>query len=1023
MASTVTTDLALTPNADDSNDKQSIQTVSVPTILANQSTTQQKPPPYISLITNEYFLARLLTLCFTIFLFILSLSYTIGQALSLEFETPFCEKKTADQVAEHSSDNQLNEGDSNGCWSTKRFLKNQDLLWSTENFIGVPQSIGFTFIAFLLVTLLFAIFFVWYIYQLVIDIKKYRSEELGVNSPATNPKSAILSLSPRVSSAVQKNRCCGFLSSASEKALALYQKVFFTDSGWWIVKKLLTELFEIWVQTTALLYYNGGYTLFGSSRDGEEVVLALKHQYIVLFAAFLSSNCIFCCIIWLFYAFKPLLCHGLVFEVVLYSLDIVFDVFYTLFPLIVVAQSNNTLLTALAALQKDDATAFWATFIPLIFLCWASFSFATKSRKAMKEHYASIFTANSTIQLVSIKPNSVITPTPSTYSSTSWMIAPVTTIKSTVIKRISIVSVALMFGIYGIALISKVSDHFTTAISYCSTVSDDLDRLDLVYNQSGAGYALPSDTQTILTQHNELFVWDLCLFKVYPFGLTSEGDPICECREFKTPNDMSSSPRFAWSVDELSEYFGVSLMDIFVCVLREWHMLQTFRWRKMSTVYKKSNRATPSVNMTQDMFNARKMRVFQITQIPITHVDDAISNWKLLAFLDISESDFVALPDSIMELKNLQYLSIVDSYSFISFPLAVCSMSQIKAIIIESTYITSVPHCVKNLKHLQSLLLTGNPLLEWIPLELFAMSNLLELSGAISKVSLDSLLSYNDLLSVDELDRVFQYNPQHNYWFEYADFCDDMTALPMDSIFWQFVNDSACCVSPCEDVGSSNALVDLLQCRSDKHHDGVCHSTCKNARCGWDGGDCTQLCECELRSLGDGVCDPLCNTTNCSYDGYDCQAAAFDAIQCEASYESHGCPVEWVDDLWCDSLCFNAVECGQDHEDCDVICSKRKKCGGVYNLFRFVAVLESNDDYGSLEEVQMVWFWQSELNPLASVSQIWPTPSAFFNDSDLNNDGLLSMREVIVALHFVWNITKEKALQVDCSECVDDYWA
>ena len=40
--------------------------------------------------------------------------------------------------------------------------------------------------------------------------------------------------------------------------------------------------------------------------------------------------------------------------------------------------------------------------------------------------------------------------------------------------------------------------------------------------------------------------------------------------------------------------------------------------------------------------------------------------------------------------------------------------------------------------------------------------------------------------------------------------------------------------------------------------------------------------------------------------------------------------------------------------------------------------------------------------------------------ADLNNDSLIGYREAIIALHKMGQISKEKAVQVDCSECLTD---
>ena len=167
------------------------------------------------------------------------------------------------------------------------------------------------------------------------DIKAYRKNKLG--------RKARFKLSmPRLS-----DFCClNFIYTVYN----WYKTEFRIDTGLWCAKKLLFEVFEIFIQTTALLYYNG-YILFSSSEY--RTALAYKPRYIKLFAIFLSINCLFVCIVWLCYAIKPFICHGFIFALVLYSMDVIFDIFYTLFPLIVVTQHTPSIGVGLGYLQTD----------------------------------------------------------------------------------------------------------------------------------------------------------------------------------------------------------------------------------------------------------------------------------------------------------------------------------------------------------------------------------------------------------------------------------------------------------------------------------------------------------------------------------------------------------------------------------------------------------------------------------------------------------------------------------------------
>ena len=108
------------------------------------------------------------------------------------------------------------------------------------------------------------------------------------------------------------------------------------DTGKWCLLMIFREIFEISLQTQALLIYNGT-NIF----DKNNVYLANEPRYIKVFAIFLFSNCTTCGILWLFYAFKPKLCYGLLFELILYCLDAIFDIFYAIFPFIIVFTSVN----------------------------------------------------------------------------------------------------------------------------------------------------------------------------------------------------------------------------------------------------------------------------------------------------------------------------------------------------------------------------------------------------------------------------------------------------------------------------------------------------------------------------------------------------------------------------------------------------------------------------------------------------------------------------------------------------------
>ena len=232
------------------------------------------------------------------------------------------------------------------------------MLWSTESYDArwaltenVYRFGGFSCISTTLLLLVIV-----YVYRLITDIHSYHNGDLGKkeqHKKILQRSQHTLHNTTRSKSNLFANNC---IIEFVRKVYHWYRHHFKVDTGAWCAQKLGTEMFEIFVQTVALMYYNG-YILMNSNDD--DIALAYKSEYIILFVIFLSMNCIFSCIIWLFYAFRPLICHGLVFELVLYAADVIFDIFYAVFPLIVVFQATedntNNIQVALGSLQTDDS--------------------------------------------------------------------------------------------------------------------------------------------------------------------------------------------------------------------------------------------------------------------------------------------------------------------------------------------------------------------------------------------------------------------------------------------------------------------------------------------------------------------------------------------------------------------------------------------------------------------------------------------------------------------------------------------
>ena len=190
---------------------------------------------------------------------------------------------------------------------------------------------------------------IFYLRLLITDITRYRKHGKFTRDSQTKRASQatpLTSFSSRMSTITHSDSCFGLFEFINK-----IQAIFELDSGPWIAKEIIKEIVEIATQTSALLFYNA-YSQTASDED--DVVLAQDPEFIMLFTGFIASNCILTSTMWLFYAFRPLSCHGLLFHGILYSIDAVFDIFYAMYPLIVVARGNQEDgLTTLASLNTD----------------------------------------------------------------------------------------------------------------------------------------------------------------------------------------------------------------------------------------------------------------------------------------------------------------------------------------------------------------------------------------------------------------------------------------------------------------------------------------------------------------------------------------------------------------------------------------------------------------------------------------------------------------------------------------------
>ena len=171
-----------------------------------------------------------------------------------------------------------------------------------------------------------------------------------------------------------------------------------------------------------------------------------------------------------------------------------------------------------------------------------------------------------------------------------------------------------------------------------------------------------------------------------------------------------------------------------------------------------------------------------------------------------------------------------------------------------------------------------------------------------------------------------------------------------------------------------------------------------------------------------GICDVGCNNTYCSWDVNECIFS--NATYCNDNINNASlCETQWINDGWCDDNCRYYSVCDNDGSDCG--CLDGSLCYSYYSEF-FIHI--GSDDTGespylSANELCAVW----EYLPLiadgaGSAFDRWNEQNISciqaFNEVDQNNDSLADVNEWIYTLYDFFQISQEKAAQVNCTQCV-----
>ena len=174
----------------------------------------------------------------------------------------------------------------------------------------------------------------------------------------------------------------------------------------------------------------------------------------------------------------------------------------------------------------------------------------------------------------------------------------------------------------------------------------------------------------------------------------------------------------------------------------------------------------------------------------------------------------------------------------------------------------------------------------------------------------------------------------------------------------------------CKTVCTDGDPIVQLTCSANWYHNGECIQDCNKPSCGYDGGDCTQLCDFS-------ICNSECDNKECSFDYCDCffdnininsvnnnnvsqseknQCSVYNATLCQINSDCVAFDVNtsesWIGDNICDNYCNN-ICCNFDNDDCSKC--QDTTCEIFYQYFNIIADYENEDGKISVDEMCLVW--------------------------------------------------------------------
>ena len=791
---------------------------------------------------------------------------------------------------------------------------------------------------------------------------------------------------------------------------------------YWVINVMSRETFEIIIQSIVFLQYGGAQSsllyLFYSSN---KLIAAESKQYVMLFAIFLSSNCILTGLLWLLYLYKNninFIKQGKLFGYLLFILDAIFDTFYAIFPLLLLGD-NLTFGTAAAALYTDSFITFISVYYPLFFLSIKIYvilsSCTFMSRKEWHSTYSFSSQNQSGLEKANINDAEIINDSIEKklknsnkccfcckllfdgnyldydigvkygkYKVYGFIIQ--------FIRRLLLFLWSVSLIVFGIIMTFKTYSHFSWSEYLCNN---------------------PTSEQ--ITKYPELKLWQYCNYKVYPIL----NENVCNCRGFVMNKD---------DVDNNEHLLQNSTID---SLLANFYMLEVFKLEATDM--------TLSMKLTSKQLQSKNMRVFYIDSISIDFVDQIIGyNWENLEFLAFratfvkSISTNSILPNTTRLLRNIQYLDISNNlYLPPTVIEIICHFKNLRVLITKLSGMDEIPQCLVDFTSLRYIDITaskGNQ----INIAILNLPNLNEFNWPNSAITEQSFIGYQDNKT-----KSFEYNENTEFGWVGSNLCwrflGTETILYQNKTttwneikdeyypyLWQFLNKTNSCKYGCE----YNDILDYGSgiCYETDWQNGVCNQACNVKRCLYDGGDCNQLCECDIQLLTNNKCDLKCNSTQCNYDQneclynidnyllYDNYTKCIETTKCKKK--------EWIDDGLCDEECRIDI-CDMDGNDCNI-------CGGTCEIIMgwFVNLFANviTPDY-QIDQQESCHFWSFLENLNRGQYEMFNdiNCTSIIGMYDYDGNGKLSAYETM-DLFLIGSGNGDRVGEVNCSVCSDSVY-